>query len=115
MTIRGHSERSYTQGTPPAGLLAENRTAGMITDDSKSQQKEQNELKKEQKEQKEDTNDKYWVSERSVGDFMRTFRFPTGVDQEKVKASMKDGILSIVVPKVEKAKGHKIPIEHWLR
>ena len=42
--------------------------------------------------------------ERSVGDFMRTFKFPTGVDQEKVNASMENGILSISVPKAGKAK-----------
>lgn len=77
----------------------------MITDGGKGQG-QRKESKKEQ-----ETSDKYWVSERSVGDFMRTFSFPTGVDQEKVKASMKNGILSIVVPKAGKAKGHRIPIE----
>lgn len=53
---------------------------------------------------------KYWVSERSVGEFQRTFSFPGKVDQEAVKASLKDGILSIVVPKAAKQE-RKIAIE----
>ncbi|KAI4150456.1 MAG: hypothetical protein LQ341_001100 [Variospora aurantia] len=53
---------------------------------------------------------KYWVSERSVGEFQRTFSFPGKVDQEAVKASLKDGILSIIVPKAVKHE-KKIAIE----
>ncbi|KAH0843062.1 hypothetical protein AYO21_08760 [Fonsecaea monophora] len=49
----------------------------------------------------------YWVSERSVGEFARSFSFPNPVDHERVKASMKNGILSIVVPKLQKAKSAK--------
>ena len=105
MTIRGHSERSYTSGTPPAAMLEGTRQAGMITNGS-----DKKETKKDA-EKKEETGDKYWVSERSVGDFMRTFNFPSAVDQEKCKASMKNGILSIKVPKMEKKKGHRVAIE----
>lgn len=54
---------------------------------------------------------KYWVSERSVGEFHRTFTFPTRVDQEAVKASLKNGILSIVIPKASAPKVKKITIE----
>lgn len=54
---------------------------------------------------------KYWVSERSVGEFHRSFSFPTRVDQEAVKASLKNGILSVVVPKAAPPKARKIDIE----
>lgn len=53
----------------------------------------------------------YWVSERSVGSFARTFRFPTRVDQEHVKASLKDGILSVVIPKAQLPPNRRIDIE----
>ncbi|CAI7574402.1 unnamed protein product [Penicillium crustosum] len=43
----------------------------------------------------------WWVSERSVGDFRRTFNFPSAVNQEKVHASLKDGVLSMTVPKTD--------------
>lgn len=46
----------------------------------------------------------YWVSERSVGEFARSFSFPNPIDHDNVKASMKSGILSITVPKLQKAK-----------
>jgi len=42
---------------------------------------------------------KYWVQERMVGEFQRSFSFPANIDQDAVKASLKNGILSIVVPK----------------
>lgn len=54
---------------------------------------------------------KYWVSERSVGEFHRSFTFPTRVDQDAVKASMKNGILNIVVPKAPAPTSKRINIE----
>ena len=54
---------------------------------------------------------KYWVSERSVGEFERRFSFPGRVELEKVKASLKNGILSIVVPKVVTQQSRRINIE----
>ncbi|KAL2814160.1 HSP20-like chaperone [Aspergillus granulosus] len=54
---------------------------------------------------------RYWVSERSVGEFQRTFSFPTRVDQDAVRASLKDGILSVVVPKAAPPSSRKITIQ----
>ena len=53
---------------------------------------------------------KYWVSERSVGQFERRFSFPGRVDQEAVKASLANGILSVTVPKLIREE-KKIRIE----
>lgn len=53
---------------------------------------------------------KYWVSERSVGQFERRFNFPGKVDQDAVKASLTNGILSVIVPKSIRAE-KKITIE----
>lgn len=57
------------------------------------------------------TNFKYWVSERSVGEFHRSFNFPSRVDQDGVKASLKNGILSVTVPKAAPPTSRKINIE----
>jgi len=55
---------------------------------------------------------KYWVSERSVGEFHRSFTFPSRVDQDGVKATLKQGVLSITVPKLVATKSsRKINIE----
>lgn len=53
---------------------------------------------------------RYLVSERTIGEFSRTFSFPTNVDSDAVTASMKNGILSVVVPKVKRSAGRKIQI-----
>ncbi|KAJ6019718.1 hypothetical protein N7522_001785 [Penicillium canescens] len=41
----------------------------------------------------------WWVCERSVGEFRRTFNFPIAIDQENTRAQLKDGVLSITIPK----------------
>lgn len=53
---------------------------------------------------------RYWVSERSVGEFHRSFAFPARVDQDAVKASLKNGILSILVPKSTAPQTRKVNI-----
>ncbi|KAN0090103.1 HSP20-like chaperone [Hyaloscypha variabilis] len=50
---------------------------------------------------------KIWRSERKTGEFSRTFAFPKPVDQEHVKATMKNGILNISVPKAKKQQEQK--------
>jgi len=70
-----------------------------------AKQSEQKEVSKEQPKHK------YWVSERSVGSFHRSFAFPARVDQDAVKASLRNGILSIVVPKATAPQSRKVNIE----
>lgn len=53
----------------------------------------------------------YWASERLIGDFQRTFTFPTRVNQDAVRANLRNGILSVVVPKEAVPKTKKIRIE----
>jgi len=53
---------------------------------------------------------RYWVTERSVGSFHRTFTFPGRVDQDNVKAGLKNGILSITIPKAKPLEPRKISI-----
>ncbi|BAE57258.1 putative heat shock protein Hsp30-like protein [Aspergillus flavus] len=59
----------------------------------------------------EQTNHKYWITERPVGEFHRAFTFPTRVDQDTVKATLKDGILSVIVPKEPAPTFKKIRVE----
>ncbi|KAL2368522.1 heat shock protein 30 [Blastomyces gilchristii SLH14081] len=54
---------------------------------------------------------KYWVCERSVGEFSRTFSFPSRVNQDGVKASLKNGILSVVIPKSSAPTSKRINID----
>ena len=60
---------------------------------------------------KEETKEKnYYKVERQYGKFERSFHLPETVDSEKISASYKDGVLTLTIPKVEKAKPKEIPI-----
>ena len=53
----------------------------------------------------------YLRLERPYGTFSRSFSLPTTVDLGKVKASHKDGILLLVLPKKEETKPKQIKVE----
>jgi HSP20 family protein len=67
------------------------------------------EKKKEEKVEKKD----YYRVERSYGSFSRSFRLPKEVQSDKAKATFKDGVLEIRVPKTAEAisKEKKLTIE----
>lgn len=55
--------------------------------------------------------DSWLASERSVGNFWRTFNFPTPVDPDHTQAHLKDGVLSLEVPKsIRKETSKKVVI-----
>ena len=68
-------------------------------------------LKGEKKEEKEVKEKNYHRIERSYGSFQRSIGLPVGVQADKAKATYKDGILKITVPKVEEAKPKQIKID----
>jgi len=68
-------------------------------------------IKGERKFTDEKKKDNYHRIERCYGTFMRSFTLPSTVDDSKVKATMKDGLLEIYLPKKEEAKPKEIEIE----
>lgn len=52
----------------------------------------------------------FYRQERSYGKFSRSFRLGTEIETEKITASYKDGILTLVLPKVESAKPRQIDV-----
>jgi len=68
-------------------------------------------IKGESKKGEEVKEEDYYLSELTYGSFSRTIGLPVEVDNEKAKASFKDGILEIVMPKREEAKAKEIKIE----
>jgi HSP20 family protein len=68
-------------------------------------------LKGEVKKDEEVKEEDYYACERSYGSFTRTIALPVEVDSEKVKASFKNGVLEIVLPKKEESKPKEIKIE----
>jgi len=67
-------------------------------------------IKGEKKEEKKEENHNYHRVERRFGSFQRSFTLPTHIEDKKVKASYKDGVLTISMPKKEEAKPKEIPI-----
>jgi len=65
------------------------------------------EMKKEEKTKEED----YYYEERTCGSFSRRLELPTKVQESKIKANLKDGVLEIHLPKAPEAKAKKIKLD----
>ena len=65
--------------------------------------------KREAKARKEGEN--FFMQERSYGSFTRSFNLPDGVDGGRVTADLKDGVLTLVLPKVPEVQPKKIEIK----
>lgn len=69
-------------------------------------------IRGERKLEKEQKEKNYYRLERSQGVFERSFDLGTIIDQSKVKASYKDGVLEIQLPKAEAKNAKRIAIEN---
>lgn len=64
--------------------------------------------KRQEKEQKEEG---YYLSERSYGEFQRSFLLPDGVNAEKIEAGVANGVLTVTVPKNAETAPKKIEVK----
>src|SRR5689334_21816969 len=67
-------------------------------------------LKGERRFEKETKEENYHRIERAYGGFSRSFSIPATVDEDKIRADYKDGILKIALPKKEQVKPKQIQI-----
>lgn len=67
-------------------------------------------IKGEKKKEEEKKEESYHRVERMYGAFQRSVVLPTHVDPNKVKASFKNGVLEIEMPKKEEAKPKQVKV-----
>lgn len=60
--------------------------------------------------EQETKNDTVYTYERQYGSFTRSFTLPDGADLEHAKSELKDGVLTLVIPKLAAVQAKKIPI-----
>jgi len=66
---------------------------------------------KKYEEKKEDKKNNYFYRESGYGRFERSFRMTVPVDEDKITAKYKKGILTISIPKAEIPEPHKVEIK----
>lgn len=54
---------------------------------------------------------KYWVQEYGVGDYYRAFTLGESVDAQSITAQLKDGVLTVHLPKKEEARPRRIEVQ----
>lgn len=122
LTVRGRVERHYTTGNDDNGSAQSSTAQGSnaghnptVEDDpeegGEKSDKQVATTTAEKKKHAAKPHFKYWATERSIGEFHRSFTFPANVDQDKVKASLKNGILNVVIPKATAPQARRIQIE----
>jgi HSP20 family protein len=60
---------------------------------------------------KEESEENYLQIERPYGNFQRAFTLPKMIEKEAIKASYKDGVLRIVLPKKREEQPKQISVE----
>ena len=138
LTIKGRTERHTESGRQPQAVEVEKQAAieaNPATSETSSVKSHQATVEEEEpsnssstpaevaaptpapveqqaiKAEEQRPQQQYWISERHVGEFTRSFNFPQRVNQDAVKASLKNGILSVVVPKAPVPESRRINVE----
>ena len=93
-------------------LMVKAEIPGMTKDDIKVSVQEDLLTISGERRQENETKDKtFHRIERCYGKFRRMIRLPAQVDADKVKASYKDGVLNVTLPKPESLKPKHIDVE----
>ncbi len=61
-------------------------------------------IRGEKRHEREETKEGYYLAERRFGAFERAFRLPQGVDAGRIEAVLRNGVLTVTLPKIPEAK-----------
>ncbi len=87
---------------PIAGVLADDLEVA-VTDDMVT-------IKGERHDDDAQSRDNYFSQECYWGSFSRSYVFPVAVDADKAEASLKNGLLTVRVPKLEKSRARSVKV-----
>ncbi|MGB9668019.1 MAG: Hsp20/alpha crystallin family protein [Thermosulfidibacteraceae bacterium] len=68
-------------------------------------------IKGEKRKEEEQRDENYYCSERIYGKFVRAITLPVDVKMNEIKATFRNGVLEVELPKVEEARAREIKIE----
>jgi HSP20 family protein len=68
-------------------------------------------LSGKREDERHEEGEQYHAYERSYGSFSRSFTLPEGVDLENVQADLRDGVLSVTVPKKPEVQARRIQLK----
>ena len=68
-------------------------------------------IRGEKRQQAEEKTERVHRYERTYGAFERAFALPTTVDPEKIAANYANGVLTVTIPKAERARPREIPVK----
>jgi HSP20 family protein len=93
-------------------IVLEAEVPGVLKEDIEIQVENNNlTLRGEKRHEVETREQDYYRIERETGTFVRTFSLPATIQRDRIAASLKDGILRVILPKAEEAKPKKVDIE----
>lgn len=61
--------------------------------------------------EREEKGETFYTYERQYGSFTRAFTLPEGADMNGVRAELKEGVLTIALPKLPELQPKKVPVE----
>lgn len=68
-------------------------------------------IRGEKRQQAEENTERVHRYERTYGSFERAYSLPTTVDPDKIAASYTNGLLTVTIPKAERARPREIPVK----
>ncbi|HVZ86664.1 MAG TPA: HSP20 family small heat-shock protein [Polyangia bacterium] len=115
----GYDVSGYARGFAPTFEVSETKDAYLFRADLPGVKEQDLEISLtgnrlsiagHREQERSETSDTLYASERSYGSFSRSFTLPDGIDGENVSADLKNGVLTLSVPKKPEVQPRKVAI-----
>lgn len=117
VTTEGESTRSCPVYIPAVDIYESDEALVLVADmpgvsaDNVSIDIRDNQLSVRGTVELEETQERSHLKEYGVGDFYRQFSLGRSIDQSRIEASMRNGVLTLTLPKTDSLKPRKISVK----